>query len=134
MSNPAIDITDFYTIQVAPGGGFGVGGWNDKTILSIHRTQREAHAEAKRLNIEGHATAPVELPEPLLRAAALRAEIDGKSMADWIASVLDDRLRDEELNDRLWKRHAEGASPRSLREILSLGGNNPPDPGDELEP
>jgi hypothetical protein len=55
------------------------------------------------------------------------------SVADWIASAVEERIRNEELSNRVWRRHAEGAPPEALREILSLiHGDNPPDPGDEL--
>jgi DNA-binding GntR family transcriptional regulator len=133
MSKSILKSHDFYTLQVAPGGGFGVRGWKDKTIVSIHTSQREAHAAAKRLNLEGHATASVDLPEPLLQAAAIRAEIDGLSMTDWIASIVDDRLRMDELNDRFHQRIADGASAKAIREILDLAPDVPPMPGDELE-
>jgi hypothetical protein len=119
---------------VAPGGGFAVRGWNDKTHVSIHPTQRAAHAEAKRLNLEGHASAPVELPEPLLHAAAIRAGIDGMSVTQWISSVVDDRLRMDELNDRLFSRRVRGGDVAELRAILDLAPDVPPMPGDELEP
>ena len=134
MSNAVSSSPDFYTLEVAPGGGFAVRGWNDKTHVSIHPTQRAAHAEAKRLNLEGHASAPVDLPEPLLHAAAIRAEIDGMSVTQWISSVVDDRLRMDELNDRLFSRRVRGGDVAELRAILDLAPDVPPMPGDELEP
>jgi hypothetical protein len=64
--------------------------------------------------------------------ATQRAERDGVSVADWIASVVEERIRNDELSDLVWRRHAEGAPPKALREILDLIRDNPPDPGDEL--
>jgi hypothetical protein len=133
MSKAASSSAEFYTLQVGPEGRFAVRGWNDQRIVSLHETQREAVAAAKRLNLEGHATSPVELPERVIYGATQRAEKDGLSVADWIASAVEERIRNEELADRVWHRHAEGAPPKALREILNLiAGDNPPDPGDEL--
>jgi hypothetical protein len=133
MSRAASSSAEFYTLQVGPEGRFAVRGWNDQRIVSLHETQREAISVASRLNLEGHATSPVELPEPVIYGATQRAEKEGMSVADWIASAVDERIRNDELSDRVWRRRAEGASPRTLREILGLmGGNNPPNPGDEL--
>jgi predicted DNA-binding ribbon-helix-helix protein len=156
MSRTASSSAEFYTLQVGPEGRFAVRGWNDQRVVSLHEKQREAVAAAKRLNLEGHATSPVELPEPVIYGATQRAEKDGMSVADWIASVVEDRVRNEELADRIFGRVAEGgnardildllgsadadyfraraarASGRSLGEILDQGRDNPPDPGDEL--
>ena len=133
MSKIASNSAEFYTLQAGPEGKFAVRGWNDQRIVSLHETQREAIVAAKRLNLEGHATSPVELPEPVIYGAAQRAEKDGMSVVDWIASAIEERIRNDELSDRVWRRHAEGAPPKALGEILDLiRGDNPPDPGDEL--
>jgi hypothetical protein len=132
MSRAASSSAEFYTLEVGPDGGFAVRGWNDQRVVGLHETQREAVAAAKRLNLEGHATSPVELPEPVIYGAAQRAEKDGMTVADWIASAVEEHIRNDELSDRVWRRHAEGASPKALREILDLIRDNPPDPGNEL--
>jgi hypothetical protein len=69
----------------------------------------------------------------VIYGATQRAEKDGMSVADWIASVVEERIRNDELSDRVWRRHAQGAPPKALGEILDLiRGDRPPDPGDEL--
>jgi hypothetical protein len=133
MSRAASSSAEFYTLEAGPSGGFVVRGWDDQRIVSLREKQRDAIAAAKRLNLEGHATSPVELPEPVVYGATQRAEKDGVSVADWISSAVEERIRNDELSDRVWRRHAEGAPPKALRQVLDLiGGDNPPDPGDEL--
>ena len=132
MSRAASSSAEFYTLQVGPDGGFAVRGWNDQRVISLHETQREAVAAAKRLNLEGHATSPVELPEPVIYGATQRSEKDGMSVEDWIASVVEDRVRNEELADRIFGRVAEGGNARDLLALLGDGPGREPDPGDEL--
>jgi hypothetical protein len=56
------------------------------------------------------------------------------SVTQWISSVVDDRLRMDELNDRLFSRVKRGDDVAKIRAILDLAPDNPPMPGDELEP
>ena len=56
------------------------------------------------------------------------------SVTQWISSVVDDRLRMDELNDRLFSRRVRGGDVAELRAILDLAPDVPPMPGDELEP
>jgi len=157
MSNTVSNPPDFYTLAVGPNGGYVVRGWNDHTVLSVHDKQFQAREEAKRLNLEGHETAPIELPETLIYGAAVRARLDGMSSTDWIRSAVEERIRNEELSDRMFRRQSKGASREDINEILDLMRdlpeppppnpeasarllailnkvpNNPPDPGDEFE-
>ncbi len=74
----------------------------------------------------------VVLPEGLLQGATLHADRLGVSTQQWIELALADRIRREEETERFFSARAAHASGRSFREILNEGGNNPPDPGDEL--
>jgi len=94
-------------------------GWNDQTVLSIHEKQWQARAEARRLNLEGHAAVPVELPETLLYGAAIRAKIDGVFVADWISSAVEERIRNDELSDRIFRRRKAQAQKPSTRCLTS---------------
>ena len=49
------------------------------------------------------------------------------------ASSLSDRIRSERETDDFFDRRANGASSKSLGELLDKAPNRPPDPGDEFE-
>jgi hypothetical protein len=76
---------------------------------------------------------PVTLPEDLLQNAAQHADRLGVSTQQWIELALAERIRREEETEAFFAVRAAHATGRSLGEILDEGGNNPPDPGDELE-
>ena len=68
----------------------------------------------------------------MIYGATQRSEKDGMSVEDWIASVVEDRVRNEELADRIFGRVAEGGNARDLLALLGDGPGREPDPGDEL--
>jgi hypothetical protein len=78
------------------------------------------------------ATSQVALPEALLQEAASQASNLGVSTERWIEIALAERIRLENADAEYFRARAARASGRSLGEILDGGGNNPPDPGDEL--
>jgi hypothetical protein len=75
----------------------------------------------------------IALPEALVHDAAERAGQLGVSTEQWIEVALSERLRLEKMTSEFFAERAARATGRSLGEILDQGGNNPPDPGDELE-
>jgi hypothetical protein len=77
-------------------------------------------------------TSQIALPESLLREAASQASHLGVSTEQWIEIALAERIRLENADAEYFRTRAARASGRSLGEILDRGGNNPPDPGDEL--
>jgi len=79
------------------------------------------------------ANASIALPESLLEKVAQRAGSAGLSAERWVEVALQDRIRLEEETAQFFEARASRASGRSLREILKNVGNNPPDPGDELD-
>jgi cytochrome P450 len=80
-----------------------------------------------------NAIIPVELPDPLLHDAAMRAEKAGVSVSTWIRDMIEDRIRNEEVTARFLRRRAAGASGDDLLAILDKAPDTPPQPGDELE-
>ncbi len=80
------------------------------------------------------ANATIALPESLLERVAQRANSAGLSAEQWVEVAISERIRIEEETAAFFAARASHASGRSLREILKDVGNNPPDPGDELEP
>ncbi len=74
----------------------------------------------------------VTLPENLMQDAAQHAGRLGVSTQQWIELALAERIRREEETEAFFAARAARASGRRLGEILDEGGNNPPDPGDEL--
>ncbi len=75
----------------------------------------------------------IALPEPLMRQAALRAGSLGVSTEQWLETAVSERIRLEEQTAAFFAERAGKASGRSLSQILEKVGDNPPDPGDELE-
>ena len=73
------------------------------------------------------------LPESLLHEAARRAETLGVSTEQWLETTVAERIRLEQKTAEFFSARAANASGRPLAEILKNVGNNPPDPGDELE-
>jgi hypothetical protein len=78
------------------------------------------------------ATSQIALPETLLQKAADQASHLGVSTERWIELALAERIRLENSDAEYFRARAARASGRSLGEILDQGGDNPPDPGDEL--
>jgi len=76
----------------------------------------------------------IALPEPLMKQAAMRAGSLGVSTEQWLETAVSEKIRLEEQTSAFFAERASRASGRSLSEILENVGNNPPDPGDELEP
>jgi hypothetical protein len=74
----------------------------------------------------------IALPESLLSEAAREAGLLGVSTEQWIEAALGERLRLEKKTAEFFSVRAARASGRPLAEILSQGGDNLPDPGDEL--
>ena len=68
----------------------------------------------------------------LLEEANRQAEKLGVSTQEWVKLALTERIRLEQETAEFFRQRAARASGRSLSEILNQGGNNPPDPGDEL--
>jgi len=79
------------------------------------------------------ANATFALPESLAEKVAQRANSAGLSAEQWIEAAVAERIRLEEQTSAFFAPRAAKASGRSLREILQNVGDNPPDPGDELE-
>jgi hypothetical protein len=77
-------------------------------------------------------TTQVALPVTLLQKAADQASHLGVSTEQWIELALAERIRLEDADAEYFRIRAARASGRSLGEILDKGGDNPPDPGDEL--
>jgi hypothetical protein len=75
----------------------------------------------------------IALPEALVHDAAERAGQLGVSTEKWIELALSERLRVEKMTADFFAVRAARATGRSLGEILDQAGDNPPDPGDELE-
>jgi hypothetical protein len=78
------------------------------------------------------ATSQIALPEALLQQAASQANHLGVSTEQWIELALAEKIRLENADAEYFRARAARASGRSLGEILDKGGDNPPDPGDEL--
>jgi DNA-binding FadR family transcriptional regulator len=79
------------------------------------------------------ASSSIVLPDALLQEAASQADHLGVSTEQWIEVALSERIRLEKETAEFFAARAARASGRSLREILKNVGDNPPDPGDELE-
>jgi hypothetical protein len=75
----------------------------------------------------------IALPESLLKQAALCADSLGVSTEQWLEIAVAERLRIEEETAGFFAARAARATGRPFSEILKGAGNNPPDPGDELE-
>jgi hypothetical protein len=73
------------------------------------------------------------LPESLLQQAARHADSLGVSTEQWLEITVAEKLRLEDETAKFFAVRTARASGRPLSEILKNVGNNPPDPGDELE-
>ena len=80
------------------------------------------------------ANSNIALPDDLFEKVVHRADSAGLSTEQWIKVALSERVRLEEETAEFFVPYAARASGRSLREILKNVGDNPPMPGDELEP
>jgi hypothetical protein len=80
------------------------------------------------------ATATIALPDSLFQKVVQRAKSARLSAEQWVEVALRERIRLEQETAEFFNAHAARASGRRLGEILDESGNNPPDPGDELEP
>jgi hypothetical protein len=74
------------------------------------------------------AISSVTLPESFVRAAEVQAHLEGISVEQWITDAVAGKVKVAEF----FNRRAQGASGKTLGEILDLVPDNPPDPGDEL--
>jgi hypothetical protein len=79
------------------------------------------------------ATISVELPDPLMHDATLRAEKAGVSVSTWIRDMVADRVRDEAVTERFFLRRQRAGDAKELLAILDMAPDVPPIPGDELE-
>ncbi len=77
-----------------------------------------------------NAVISVELEEPVMHDAAEIAAKNGMSVAGWIASTIEDRLRNERLTAEFYRRRASGGDGKVLLEVLAKGPNLDPEPGD----
>ena len=75
----------------------------------------------------------IALPKSLLQQAASQAIQLGVSTQQWIETARSERIRLEKETAGFFAPYIARASGRSLGEILHKAGNNPPDPGDDLE-
>jgi len=75
----------------------------------------------------------IALPKSLFAKVAERANSVGLSSEQWIEVAVSERIRIEEQTSEFFAARAARATGRSLSEILKNVGDNPPDPGDELE-
>jgi hypothetical protein len=78
------------------------------------------------------ATISVELPDPLMHDASMRAQKEGVSVSTWIHNMVADRIRDEAVTERFFLRRQRAGDVKELRAILDKAPNVPPMPGDEL--
>jgi hypothetical protein len=76
----------------------------------------------------------VELPDPLMHDAMLRAEKAGVSVPVWIRDMVADRIRDESITERFFLRRQRAGDAEEFLAILDKAPDGPPLPGDELEP
>jgi len=74
----------------------------------------------------------VMLPEHIVRAAEVQAQLLGVTVEQWIETVVAQRIRLEKADAEDFRARAARASSRSLGEILDQVPDNPPDPCDEL--
>jgi hypothetical protein len=74
----------------------------------------------------------VELPEPLAQDALRSAAREGKSLQQWVSSILEERFRLDRHTEEFFKKRSEGATGNGLRWALDNAPDRPPDPGDEL--
>lgn len=75
----------------------------------------------------------VELPEPLAQDALRSAAREGKSLQQWVSSILEERFRLERSTEEFFKKRAAGATGNGLRWALDNAPDRPSDPGDEFE-
>jgi hypothetical protein len=76
----------------------------------------------------------IELPEPLVQDALRSAAREGKSLQQWVSSIIEERFRLERHTEEFFKKRAAGAPGNGLRWALDNSPDRPPDAGDELEP
>lgn len=74
----------------------------------------------------------IRLNPSLLRVAAKQASLSGESLEDWLAAIILKHIAEMHSSDRLVPSDIECAQADSMAELLDRGGDNPPDPGDEL--
>ena len=80
------------------------------------------------------AVIPVHMPEPLFHDAARQAERAGVSLEDWLVSLAAENIRYEYVADRFFRHPPNPDAGKRMMEILNSTNDNPPFPGDELEP
>ena len=74
----------------------------------------------------------VELPEPVLEDAAKLAQSQGLTVASWISSTVEERLRDERQTAEFYRRRALAGDGSAILAILDKAPDGVPMPGDEL--
>jgi len=79
------------------------------------------------------ATISVELPDPLMRDATLRAEKAGVSVSTWIQDMVANRVRDEAVTERFFLRRQRAGDAKELLAILDMAPDVTPISGEELE-
>jgi hypothetical protein len=77
-------------------------------------------------------TASVSLPEPIVRAAEVQAQLNGVSLEEWVTRALTERLDTADGAREYFRRRAAGASGDALCRALDAVPSRTPDPGDEL--
>ena len=75
----------------------------------------------------------VDLPEPLAQDALRSAAREGKSLQQWVSSILEERFRLERSTDEFFKNRAAGATGNGVRWALDNAPDRVPDPGDAFE-
>ena len=80
------------------------------------------------------AVIPVHMPETLFHDAAKQAERVGVSVEDWLVSLAEESIRYELVADRFFRHQTDPNAGKKMIEILNSTTDNPPMPGDELEP
>lgn len=78
------------------------------------------------------AVIPIRMSDPLLSYVSQQAQRNGVSLETWLLSVAAERIRDEQVAERFFRPAPPELAALTIGELLDRGGNNPPDPGDEL--
>lgn len=81
------------------------------------------------------AVIPIHLSEPLFNEATAQAHKRGQSIEDWLQTVAEERIREEQASEKFFDRAAKLTSEearKALSEVLAQVPDNPPMPGDEL--
>lgn len=80
------------------------------------------------------ASYPLKLPASVKAAAARLAREDGVSLNQWITAAIAQKIGVVETAADFLARRAGTATPAMLLPFLAAAGQEPPPPGDEIEP